>query len=167
MGRVRDTEPGATMMWSYVISVDGPSIGWIVTVLVLSGLATAQGRPGGAVVVALAGLAPILLNPFRASDWPLAAGAPMLGIRTLLGLEPKGEVLTSNPKPVLPAWFGTLTVEGIRGRWGRTTVVAIGPRMVEVGNATGGAGPVGSLRITLKVSFPSPSGSSTMGMLIV
>jgi len=55
-----------------------------------------------------------------------AAGAPMLGIRTLLGLEPKGEVLTSNPKPVLPAWFGTLSVEGIRGRWGRTTVVAIG-----------------------------------------
>jgi len=55
-----------------------------------------------------------------------AAGAPMLGISTLLGLEPKGEVLTSTPTPALPAWFGTLTVEGIRGRWGRTTVVAIG-----------------------------------------
>ena len=33
IGRVRDTEPGATMMWSYVISVAGPSIGWMVTVL--------------------------------------------------------------------------------------------------------------------------------------
>ena len=32
-GRVRETEPGATMMWSYVISVVGPSIGWMVTVL--------------------------------------------------------------------------------------------------------------------------------------
>jgi glycogen debranching enzyme len=55
-----------------------------------------------------------------------AAGAPMLGIRTLLGLEPKGEVLTSAPDPVLPTWFGTLTVEGIPGRWGRTNVVAKG-----------------------------------------
>jgi glycogen debranching enzyme len=55
-----------------------------------------------------------------------AAGAPMLGIRTLLGLEPKGDVLTSAPDPVLPTWFGTLAVEGIQGRWGRTNVVAKG-----------------------------------------
>jgi glycogen debranching enzyme len=55
-----------------------------------------------------------------------AAGAPMLGIRTLLGLEPKGEVLTSASDPVLPFWFGTLSVEGIRGRWGRANVVAKG-----------------------------------------
>jgi glycogen debranching enzyme len=55
-----------------------------------------------------------------------AAGAPMLGIRTLLGLEPKGEVLTSASDPVLPFWFGTLAVEGIRGRWGRADVVAKG-----------------------------------------
>jgi glycogen debranching enzyme len=55
-----------------------------------------------------------------------AAGAPMLAIRTLLGLEPKGEVLNSAADPVLPPWMGTLTVEGIRGRWGRTNVVAKG-----------------------------------------
>jgi glycogen debranching enzyme len=55
-----------------------------------------------------------------------AAGAPMLGIRTLLGLEPKGDKLTSVPNPVVPDWMGTLSVEGIRGRWGRTTVVAKG-----------------------------------------
>jgi glycogen debranching enzyme len=55
-----------------------------------------------------------------------AAGAPMLAIRTLLGLEPKGEVLSSVADPVLPSWMGTLTVEGIRGRWGRTNVVAKG-----------------------------------------
>jgi glycogen debranching enzyme len=55
-----------------------------------------------------------------------AAGAPMLGIRTLLGLEPKGEVLTSADKPMLPFWFGTLSLEGIPGRWGRATVVAKG-----------------------------------------
>lgn len=55
-----------------------------------------------------------------------AAGAPMLGIRTLLGLEPKGEVLECADKPVLPFWFGTLSLEGIPGRWGRAKVVAKG-----------------------------------------
>ena len=55
-----------------------------------------------------------------------AAGAPMLGIRTLLGLEPKGDVLTSASDAVLPFWFGTLSVEGIPGRWGRANVVVKG-----------------------------------------
>ena len=35
-----------------------------------------------------------------------AAAAPMLGIRTLLGLEPKGEILTSAPDAVLVPWDG-------------------------------------------------------------
>lgn len=55
-----------------------------------------------------------------------AAGAPMLGIRTLLGLEPKGEVLTAVADPVLPFWSGTMTLEGIPGRWGKARVVAKG-----------------------------------------
>jgi glycogen debranching enzyme len=55
-----------------------------------------------------------------------AAGSPMLGIRTLLQLEPKGEVLTYASNAVLPRWFGTLAVEGIPGRWGRTNVIAKG-----------------------------------------
>ena len=55
-----------------------------------------------------------------------AAGAPMLGVRTLLGLEPKGGVLTSVSDPVLPYWMGTLSVEGIPGRWGKANVVAKG-----------------------------------------
>ena len=55
-----------------------------------------------------------------------AAAAPMLGIRTLLGLEPKGQILTSSANPILPRWMGTLTVDGIPGRWGRATVVGKG-----------------------------------------
>src|SRR5262249_24621082 len=55
-----------------------------------------------------------------------AAGTPMLGIRTLLGLEPRGEVLTAAAAAVIPPWLGTLTVEGIRGRWGKATVSAKG-----------------------------------------
>jgi hypothetical protein len=50
----------------------------------------------------------------------------MLGIRTLLGLEPKGETLTVATDPVLPSWMGTLLVEGIPGRWGRANAVAKG-----------------------------------------
>jgi hypothetical protein len=51
---------------------------------------------------------------------------PMLGIRTILGLEPKGEVLTHAENPVLPYWSGTITLEDIPGRWGHATVVAKG-----------------------------------------
>ena len=50
----------------------------------------------------------------------------MLGIRTLLGLEPKGDVLTSVENAILPPWMGTLTLDGIPGRWGRAKVVAKG-----------------------------------------
>jgi hypothetical protein len=50
----------------------------------------------------------------------------MLGIRTLLGLEPKGDVLTSAANPVVPDWMGTLSVSGIPGRWGRASVVVKG-----------------------------------------
>jgi glycogen debranching enzyme len=55
-----------------------------------------------------------------------AAASPMLGIRTLLGLKPKGDVLTSADDPVLPSWIGTLTLDGIPGRWGKAKVVAKG-----------------------------------------
>jgi glycogen debranching enzyme len=55
-----------------------------------------------------------------------AAGSPFLGIRTLLGLEPRGEILTHVENPALPSWFGTLVLEGIPGRWGRATCVAKG-----------------------------------------
>ena len=44
----------------------------------------------------------------------------------MLGLEPKGNVLGFAADPVLPSWLGTLTVDGIPGRWGRTKVVAKG-----------------------------------------
>jgi glycogen debranching enzyme len=55
-----------------------------------------------------------------------AAGAPMLGIRTLMGLEPKGEILTSAKDCVLPPWMGMLKLENIPGRWGRATVLVEG-----------------------------------------
>ena len=61
-----------------------------------------------------------------------AAGTPLLAIRTLLGLEPKGDVLTAAADPVLPPWFGILSVEGIRGRWGKANVSAKGDEKIAV-----------------------------------
>jgi glycogen debranching enzyme len=51
-----------------------------------------------------------------------AAGAPLLLFRVILGLEPRGDRLTSDP--ALPEWVGSLAVRGIPGRWGRADVVA-------------------------------------------
>jgi len=60
--------------------------------------------------------------PTASSPQAWAAGATMLGIRVLLGMEPKGNALTSDP--CLPEWIGTLALENVPGCWGRTNVVA-------------------------------------------
>ncbi len=64
--------------------------------------------------------------PTASSPQAWAAGTPMMGFRVLLGLEPKGEVLTAAADPVIPNWMGTLTIEGIPGRWGRANITAKG-----------------------------------------
>ncbi|HVI76359.1 MAG TPA: hypothetical protein VM683_15340, partial [Anaeromyxobacteraceae bacterium] len=45
-----------------------------------------------------------------------AAGAPLLAIRTLLGLEPSDHLVVD---PVLPRGIRRLEVKGVLGRWGR------------------------------------------------
>jgi glycogen debranching enzyme len=62
--------------------------------------------------------------PTASSPQAWAAGSPMLGVRVLLGLEPKGNVLTCAPDPVLPFWMQNLTLSGIPGRWGRVDISA-------------------------------------------
>ncbi len=54
-----------------------------------------------------------------------ASGTPLLLFRVILGLEPRGERLASDP--ALPEWVGSLAVRGIPGRWGRADVVAEAP----------------------------------------
>ena len=49
-----------------------------------------------------------------------AAAAPLLFVRTLLGLEPEGERLRSDP--LVPAEVGGLELRGVPGRWGRADV---------------------------------------------
>jgi glycogen debranching enzyme len=54
-----------------------------------------------------------------------AAGAPLLLFRVLLGLEPCGDRMASDP--ALPAGIGSLAIRGIPGRWGRGNVAAEHP----------------------------------------
>ncbi len=56
----------------------------------------------------------------RPQAW--ATGAPLLLLRVLLGLEPSGDEL--HVDPVLPEALSTLTLRGIRGRWGRADATA-------------------------------------------
>jgi glycogen debranching enzyme len=60
--------------------------------------------------------------PTASSPQAWAAGAPMLAMRVLLGMEPEGNTLTQDP--VLPEWIGSLALLNVPGRWGRTDVVA-------------------------------------------
>ncbi|MGI9184558.1 MAG: protein kinase domain-containing protein [Solirubrobacteraceae bacterium] len=63
-----------------------PRVGWL-TLLVAMGAATAaQGHAGLALLAGVALLVPVALAPLRATVWPLAAGAPALGLTGLAGL---------------------------------------------------------------------------------
>jgi glycogen debranching enzyme len=55
--------------------------------------------------------------PTASSPQAWATGAPLLLLRVLLGLEPDGDGLRSNPW--LPMQIGRVELSGIRGRWGR------------------------------------------------
>ncbi|MEU4717864.1 amylo-alpha-1,6-glucosidase, partial [Micromonospora purpureochromogenes] len=55
--------------------------------------------------------------PAASSPQAMATGAPLLMVRTLLGLEPYGEDLVV--APALPERFGRIELLDIPGRWGR------------------------------------------------
>jgi glycogen debranching enzyme len=63
--------------------------------------------------------------PTASSPQAWAAGAPLLAIRTLLGLEPAGDHLLV--APVLPAAIRRLEVRGVLGRWGRADAAGARP----------------------------------------
>jgi glycogen debranching enzyme len=63
-----------------------------------------------------------VLYPTACLPQAWSTGAPLLLLRVLLGMEPKGEELTVSPD--LPGWFGAVALRGVPGRWGRCDVVA-------------------------------------------
>lgn len=60
--------------------------------------------------------------PTACSPQAWSAGAPMLLLRTMLGLEPVGDHLVSDP--VLPEGIDRIEIHDIPGRWGRANVLA-------------------------------------------
>jgi glycogen debranching enzyme len=58
--------------------------------------------------------------PTASSPQAWAAGTPLLLLRTVLGLSPAGDELRCDPQ--LPATFGSVTLRGVPGRWGRADV---------------------------------------------
>jgi glycogen debranching enzyme len=72
--------------------------------------------------------------PTACSPQAWSTGAPLLFLRTMLGLEPQGEHLVIDP--ALPATIGRLELLDIPGRWGR--IDAFGRGRVEIdGHARG------------------------------
>jgi glycogen debranching enzyme len=63
--------------------------------------------------------------PTASSPQAWAAGAPLLLLTTVLGLTPTPDGLHCDAH--LPARFGTVTLSGVPGRWGRTDVAAEAP----------------------------------------
>ncbi|MCG2620671.1 amylo-alpha-1,6-glucosidase [Arthrobacter sp. I2-34] len=74
--------------------------------------------------------------PTACSPQAWSTGAPLLLLRTMLGLEPVGEHLVVDP--ALPYTIGRLELLDIAGRWGR--IDAFGRGRVDTSRATGGPG---------------------------
>jgi eukaryotic-like serine/threonine-protein kinase len=80
--------PAAAALLAAALILVLPRLGWL-TLLVATGAATAaQGHAGFALLAAVALLVSVVLSPLRATVWPLAAGAPALGLAGLAGAWP-------------------------------------------------------------------------------
>ncbi len=65
-----------------------PRLGWLALIAAVAGLAVAQGNAGFALVALPVLLLPVLVMLRTPTDWPLAAGAPALGLVGLAGAWP-------------------------------------------------------------------------------
>jgi hypothetical protein len=80
--------PAVAAMVAWLLALALPRIGWLALSTGLVGTAIVQHRPGGALVLLIAALAPVVLLPRRGAMWPLSAAAPALGVLGLAGAWP-------------------------------------------------------------------------------
>jgi serine/threonine protein kinase len=80
--------PAAAALLAAVAVAALPRVGWLVITSAVGALATVQGRPGAALILAVAALVPVLLTPRSGSTWPLGAGAVAFGLAGLAGAWP-------------------------------------------------------------------------------
>jgi glycogen debranching enzyme len=96
---------------------------------IAAGILDAARYFGGRLPEAFAGYARSMTEspveyPTACSPQAWATGAPLLLLRTMLGLEPSGDHLVVDPS--LPLGIGHLEVLDIPGRWGRVDAFARG-----------------------------------------
>ncbi|MFG1660877.1 glycogen debranching N-terminal domain-containing protein [Micromonospora chersina] len=96
---------------------------------IAEGMLTAAKYFNGRLPEAFAGYDRSLTNypveyPTACSPQAWSTGAPLLLLRTMLGMEPRDDRLTF--APVLPAGIDRLEIHGIRGRWGRIDALGRG-----------------------------------------
>ena len=65
-----------------------PRVGWLALTAAAAATAISEGQPGVALLIAIAMLVPVVLMVLRPTAWPLAAGAPALGVLGLAGAWP-------------------------------------------------------------------------------
>ncbi|MFL5828862.1 MAG: protein kinase domain-containing protein [Solirubrobacteraceae bacterium] len=80
--------PAAIGVVAWLVVLALPRIGWLAIATALAVAAAAQQHPGGALVIAIAAVIPLALTPRRGTAWPLAVGAPLLGMIGLAGAWP-------------------------------------------------------------------------------
>jgi serine/threonine protein kinase len=74
-----------------------PRLGWFALSAGLIGASLATGHQGAAIVLAVLATAPPLLLPRAGASWPLAAGAPALGVIGLAGAWPALAAMARTP----------------------------------------------------------------------
>jgi hypothetical protein len=80
--------PAAVGLMAGGLTLVLPRLGWLALTAAAGATAVSQGRPGLALLILIAMLVPALLMVLRPTAWPLAAGAPALGVLGLAGAWP-------------------------------------------------------------------------------
>ncbi|HEY5427752.1 MAG TPA: serine/threonine-protein kinase [Solirubrobacteraceae bacterium] len=124
--------PAAAGLLAGVATLLLPRLGWGAVGAALCVVAASQHHPGLALVLAIAFLVPLLLLPAHAPSWPLAAGAPALGLIGLAGAWPAvaARAATSWRRAVLGAvgWLWLLLCAPIVGRGLYLPMIGSSPR---------------------------------------
>jgi hypothetical protein len=97
-----------------------PRLGWLVLTVAAAAAAGALGHPGAGLVIAMALLIGVVLNPLRPTLWPLPAAAPALGAVGLAGAWPAlaGRAKTPWRRAALGAagWIALVLAAPLAGR---------------------------------------------------